>query len=391
MATLAYIDETGIHIPSYPEVLEDLQAAFRTIYGDDVYLESDSQEGQLLAVFALRIHDCNTLAAAVYNSFSPATAQGTGLSRMVKVNGLRRTSAGYSSVDLLLVGQVGTVISAGVATDNAEQRWVLPETVTIPEGGEVTVTAVAEQAGDIRAAAGEISTIATPTRGWHSVTNPGAAVPGAPVESDAVLRQRQAVSTALPSLSVFEGCKGAVAAIAAVTRWQGYENDTDVPDANGLPAHSICMVVEGGDSSAIAAAIAAKKTPGTKTHGDVQLVVRDSYGSPSTICFFRPTVVQVAVAITIRPLSGYLAATGEAIRAGVVAYLNALQIGEDLLLSKLYTPVNAAEPTTGRRTFDVVSLEVGVVGPALAAANLPVAFNAVVSCLLDDVVLTVEP
>ena len=76
---LATIDETGLHLPDYPTVLEDVKARFRGIYGDDLYLGPDSQDGQLCAVFALALHDAYTLAGSVYNAYSPATAQGAGL------------------------------------------------------------------------------------------------------------------------------------------------------------------------------------------------------------------------------------------------------------------------------------------------------------------------
>lgn len=205
---LATIDETGLHLPDYPTVLEDVKARFRGIYGDDLYLGPDSQDGQLCAVFALALHDAYTLAGSVYNAYSPATAQGTGLSRMVKINGLRRKPSGRSTVDLRLVGQAGTVIRGGMAGDAAGKRWLLPDEVAIPQSGEITVTATAEESGDIRAAAGDIVKILTPARGWQSVGNPAAALPGAAVETDAELRRRQAISTALPSLTVFEGTPG---------------------------------------------------------------------------------------------------------------------------------------------------------------------------------------
>ncbi|QEL21721.1 hypothetical protein FQV39_03360 [Bosea sp. F3-2] len=111
----------------------------------------------------------------------------------------------------------------------------------------------------VTALPGMVTGIGTPTRGWQSVTNSAAAVIGQPVELDAQLRKRQTVSTALPSLTVFEGTIGAVASITGVDRLKGYENDTGTTDANGIPAHSISLVVQGGDATAIAQAIAAKK------------------------------------------------------------------------------------------------------------------------------------
>ena len=387
MAITAYIDEYGVHIPSYPEVLEALKEEFRRIYGQDVYLEPDSQEGALCAVFAVRLYDCYTLAASVYNAYSPATAQGVGLSSVIKTNGIRREKAGHSQVDLRIVGQTGTVIKNGVATDDAGQRWLLPELVAIPLRGEITVSATAENVGELRAGPGEIKNIATPTRGWQAVINPEAARAGAAVETDARVRQRQKISTALPSLSILDGTRGAVASLPGVLRSRGYENDTDMPDAYGIPPHSICFVVEGGEARAIGETLALKKGPGCGTYGDVCVDTRDQYGSPATICFFRPGIDDTGVSIRIQPLDGYLAATGQTARQNVADYINSLPIGESILLSKLYTPINAAEPDGTRRTFDVLEITVGPKGGPLTTANMAVAFNHAAACELDDVQL----
>lgn len=380
---LAYIDDTGLHLPDYPAVLEDLQAKFRAIYGDDVYLEPDSQDGQMLAVFALALYDAYALAGSVYNAYSPATAQGAGLSRMVKINGIRRKTAGYGTADVRLVGQAGTVITGGMAADAAGKRWLIPAQTVIPESGEVTVTATAEESGDIRAAVGEISKILTPTRGWQSVTNPAAALPGVAVETDAELRRRQAVSTALPSLTVFEGTRGAVASVHGVIRSRGYENDTSEPDKNGIPGHSICMVVEGGDATAIAEAIAAKKGPGAGTYGSTEVLVRDRYGVPARICFFRLALVPVFLTVTIRPLQGYLSTSGERLRARLADYVGSLDIGEDVLLSRLYAPASLA----GSPTYDILSIMAGTSAQAQATANVAIPFNAAASCGIENVKL----
>jgi uncharacterized phage protein gp47/JayE len=389
MALVGHIDETGIHIPTYPALLVELQDAFRAIFGADVYLEADSQEGQMLAMFALALHDANQLAQSVYNAFSPQTAQGAGLSRMVRLNGIARLPASRSTVDLTLTGQPGTVIAGGVAQDVAGQKWRLPDTVAIPVSGEITVTAQAADPGAIQAAAGEVNAIATPTRGWQSVTNPLAATPGVDTESDAVLRLRQRVSTALPSQTVLEGIVGAVANLSGVIRLKAYENDTSETDGNGLPPHSLAMVVEGGDITAIAQAMAGKKTPGCGTYGDITVALADRYGLPSVIRLSRPVEVPVVAVVTIAPRAGYVSPTGAAIRENLAEHYNALDIGEDVLLSKLYTPINAAEPGASKRTFDVIGLVIARGEEVPAAANLPIAYNEVVVGLADNVTVIV--
>ena len=391
MADGAYIDRDGMHLPDYATTLTALQSKVKAIFGEDLYLEPDSQEGQLVAVFALAQQDTYSLAASVYNAFSPHTAQGAGLSRMVVINGIRRQAASYSTVSVICVGTAGCDIIGGIVEDSAGQKWNLPASVTIPVSGELHVTATAQDIGDVRAAAGVVNKIATPCRGWQSVSNPQAATPGAAVETDAALRSRQAVSTALPSQTVFEGTLGAVGNVAGVTRWRGYENDTNKADANGLPPHSICLVVEGGDSATIAEAIALKKTPGCYTLGDVEVMTRDSKGLPNAIRFYRPKVVRVRLRVTLTPLAGYLSTTGAAIKANLSEYINAMAIGDDVLASRLLTPINAAD-ASGSRTFDVLSIAytTGDLDDASATwteGNIPIAFNAAATCKLADISL----
>lgn len=389
LSTAPVIDATGIRAPSYGEVLQYFKEQYRGIYGADTYLEADSQDGQLLAVFALAIHEANTAAINVYNAFSPATAANAALSSNVKINGLARGVATRSSVDLRIVGQGGVTIVDGVATDADRGRWLLPASVTIPPGGEITVTAQSQALGAVTAAAGSINQIGTPTLGWQSVSNPAAATPGAPVESDAALRVRQAVSVALPSRSVLEGTIGAVASVPGVLRHAAYENDTAAADAHGLPPHSIALVVDGGDAALIAQAIAAKKTPGTGTHGTTTVVVTDIYGIAHRIRFFRPTIVPLAVDVQMRALAGYNTATGQAVQRAVADYINGVAIGGGASASVEWADaISAANGVPGNGTFKITGLTLR--GPAGSGVpDVSLAFNEAAATTPDDVKLTV--
>lgn len=386
--TAPTISATGISAPTYAEVLAYLQQQFRSIYGDDIYLESDSQDGQFLAVIAAAINDGNAATVAAYNAFSPLTAQGAGLSKNVKINGIARAVATNSSVDLVLVGQAGTTITNGQARDEADNLWALPASVTIPPAGEITVTATCTVVGDIDAAPGAISQIATPTRGWQSVTNPAAATAGATVETDAALRARQATSVALPSRTVLEGTVGAVANLEGVTRYRAFENDTRTTDANGLPGNSIALVVEGGDAAAIAQAIAAKKTPGTGTFGTTSQVVTDLYGVSRVIRFYRPTEDTAHVKINLTALAGYNTSIGQAIQQAVADYINSLAIGGTIYLWRLAVPANLGGDSRSL-TFDINSILIGLNAGTPAAADIVLPFNHVAMCDPADVELTV--
>lgn len=386
--TAPTIDAAGIRAPQFADILTWLKDQYRAIYGADVYLAADSQDGQFLALVAAAINDSNTACIEVYNSFSPATAQGHALSLNVKLNGIRRLVPTASTVGLLLGGTVGTTITGGLVTDADGTQWRLPATVTIPGTGSITVTATCVKLGAIKAAAGTITKIATPTYGWQTVTNPSAAVPGSPVETDAALRVRQSRSVAVPSQSIFEGIVGSVANLAGVTRLRGYENDSDTPDANGVPGHHIALIVEGGDVAAIANTIAIKKTPGTGTAGDVVRSVADAFGGSHIIRFSRPTVANIKINMTIQALTGYSSAILPRIRQAIAGYLNGLSIGKSVLYSKLFVPANLGNDSVGM-TYAITAMTVARDAGAYGTSNVVLAFDEAAACDVADIAITV--
>lgn len=379
IADLAYLDASGFHYADFPTFLSFYQDEYRAIYGADTYLEADSQDGQWIAVQAQSAYDLCALFAAVYNSFSPSTGQGDALSRNVKINGIKRRVPTFSTADLLIVGQQGTTLTDALAEDSNGNKWAIPSPTVIPVSGSITVTATCQTIGAISAGANTINKIATPTLGWQTVNNPLAATEGEPVESDAQLRSRQTASTALPSLSVLDGTIGAVANVAGVVRFRGYENDSNVTDADGIPAHNIAIVVEGGDVQEIADAIAVKKTPGTGTYGTTSATTYDVYGVPNTINFFRPTPATIGVEVTIDPLSGYTSGYAELIKQAVADAINALPIGDDVLITRLYVPANLAGQPEGM-TYDLNLVRIKKNAGAFGASNIVIAFNEAAEC-----------
>lgn len=386
--TAPTIDSNGITAPQFADILAYLQAQYRSIFGADAYLGNDSQDGQFIGVIAAAINDNNAAAVAVYNSMSPATAQGNGLSNNVKINGIARLVATNSTVDVTIVGVAGTVITNGIVGDTNNNTWNLPSSVTIPTSGAITVTATAAKAGAITAAAATVTSIKTPTAGWQTVTNASAAAVGNPVETDAALRVRQAASVALPSLTVLDGIVGAVESVTGVTIAKAYENDSGLTDANGLPAHSIALVVQGGDSTAIAQAIAAKKTPGAYTAGTTSVTVTDAGGFSNTIRFYRPTAKPISVEVKLKAINNYTSIIGDEIKAQVAAYINGLGVGDDVLIPRLYLPAQLGGAADSL-TYELVSVKAAVKPGTVGTTDLTIAFNELATCAVADVSIVV--
>lgn len=386
----ATVTAQGISAPDYQTILDTVTGYFQQIYGTDAYLDPDSKDGQMVALVALAIHDANTTAINVYNSFSPSTALSDALTRNVKINGIARKGETRSTVDLLLTGTAGTTITNGSAKDVNGVIWNFPASVSIGVDGTVTVTASCATSGAVAAVAGSITGINTPTRGWLTVTNPLAATVGAAAETDAELRVRQGQSVALPSLTPFDAVDGALANISGVTRHKLYENDTGSVDINGLPAHSISAIVDGGDATAIAQTIRGKKGQGVATYGTTTIVVPDAWGNPHPTSFSRPVNVPIYVAITIHVFAGYTSLIGDQIKAAIAEYINSLKIGDDVLLSRVYSPANLGVMSGGNsRYYDITSLQIGKSAGSVAATNIDIGYAEAASCSTANIVLTV--
>lgn len=382
---------TGITAPPYADIYQSLQETFRNIYGTDAYINPDSQDGQLLAVFAQAVHDGNSACVLAFNSFSPAKAIGVALSSNVKINGIERQSPSRSTVALAVVGVVGTIIVNGLVEDALGVRWSLPASVLIPLAGTITVIATCQTEGAIEAGPNTVNIIATPTLGWQTVTNPASAAIGNPVELDAQLRVRQTLAVMKNALTVLEAMQASILNLPGVQKSHVYENDTDADDSNGLPEHSIAAVVYGGDPDEIAATIKAKKTPGADTYGTTTVPITDALGNVTNISFFVVTLVDVVVEVQIKARAGYATSTAENIKEAVAAYINSLDIGQRVDQGRVYLPAQLYGATPEFLTYEVNSILLTASGGSPTDADLDMEFNELARCLAENVEVVVTP
>ena len=384
-----YIDNTGMHIPTYSEIRDDLIQQMKSIFGEDIYIDEDSKDYQQISIFAKKIFDTNALGLLVYNNRTPNTAIGVGLDNLCALVGITRKPATYSTVQLTITGNAGTTITNGKATDGT-YTWNLPASVTIPDIGTIVVEATCDVSGSITAAANTINIIATPTFGWLSVTNTYVASAGVDVETDAELRGRYANATYQPSKTVLDGLLENIEALEGVTRSKIYENDTNEVDSNGLPAHSITAVVEGGEDKDIATAIYFKKTPGCYTNGTTSVVLTTLSGNKATIRFYRPTDVNVRVKISIKQLPGYNSTYADEIQEAVYNYLANLDIAETVYRSIIWSVAIQTMASINSPTFSVLGVQLASGEQQFADQDIPMTFNQVASISKQNIQVVVS-
>lgn len=383
------ITTAGLTIPTYMDYYQFLVATMQSIYGEDIYIDNDSQDGQFIQILALAMADSAKVLQSLYQSFSPTYASGAGLSRLVKINNIRRKGASFSTCDVTLTGQALTTIRDGTVRDVYNNVWDLPPEVIIPASGQITVTATAQKIGSIYLSAGQLSTIGTPTRGWQSVTNASASNPGKQIETDSALRKRRDTSTGISATTPIDSITARIADIDGVVSSAVYENSTDSTDANGIPEHSISVVCYGGDSQEIADTIFASKTIGANTYGTTTIPVTDSKGIVSNISFFRPTVIYPYVRIVIHPIKASVDQTIiDNIVSSINAYMNNLTIGFSLNANRLYSIAYSQDADIYDPSFNINSIQLSL-DNSVWSDSVIAAFNQIILGKSDQITVTI--
>lgn len=175
--------------------------------------------------------------------------------------------------------------------------------------GSVTtiVPFVTQDYGRITLPSGIVTKMVNNVTGFEKVVNLLEPVYGRMQESDIELRQSYIAKSALRSNTMIDSIVAELLNnVEHVESASGYENDTDVTDARGLPPHSIEIVAEGGNNNEIAQAILRKKAGGIQTYGEVEVAVPGNYGDSIPVRFNRPEYLYTWLKLVLHGDAGKL-------------------------------------------------------------------------------------
>ena len=382
----------GLTIKNASEIYNELVANAQEIFGADVITDPSTQDMQYIFVFSLALADALQILEQVNNAFSPATAIGTSLDQVVLLNGITRKTGTQSTADLDIVGVEGTTITNGFALDVNGNRWELPTPVVIPASGTITVVGTCETIGAIEATAGAINAIATPQLGWSSVNNPSDAIVGSELETDEQLRERQRISTEMPAVGPVQSLTASLLQIDGVSRVRVYNNDTNATDSNGIPAHSIAAIVEGGDNQDIADTIYAKKGMGCGMFGAISVLVIDPYGFSQDYVFDRPIIQQIYIDVDIEAFPNFNASLIDTIKNNLVAYVDGLDIGSDIYVNNIAGIVNDSDFDLDNPSFEVLQTSIGFSPPpTTTSGKITLDFNGVPQVQVSNINVNIIP
>jgi uncharacterized phage protein gp47/JayE len=206
----------------------------------------------------------------------------------------------------------------------------------------VSIPVQAESVGAIQAYANTLTVIETPISGWATANNLTDITPGNDIETDSALRIRRNRTLSTAGAGTVEAIKSRILEIDEVENARVFENDTDVVDGFGRPAHSFEAVVLGGDDQEILDTIWQVKPAGIRSFGEVSGSIVDSMGFTHTVQFSRPTPVPIYVIVNIVSNPAEFPVGGAvAIQEAIVDFsIETFGIGDDVIMIKLFSAID---------------------------------------------------
>lgn len=282
------IGVNGLTVATQAELLANLTTAFQTIYGSDVNLASDTPDGQMMNIFIQAILDIEDLLTQVNAMFDPDQAIGNVLDQRVAINGIQRQAGTYTLTNITLTttqalnlyGLDQTVQPVYTVADNAGNQWELVTSQTVGAAGTYVYAFRAANPGAVFTIPNTITTPVTIVLGVLTVNNPTTYTTlGINEETDAQLKIRRQKAVSLSSQGYLAGLLSALLNINGVVSAFIYENVTGSTDSDGIPSHSIWVIVEGGANADIANAIYQKRNAGCGMKGSVSYTITQVDGT----------------------------------------------------------------------------------------------------------------
>jgi len=311
---MSTLDGNGLTIDTLTQIVTKLEEGYRAIYGNDIILDSNTPDGQLLNIYAQANRDLLEVLQQIFIGFDVNQAIGIVLDQRVSLLGIQRQGATFTqqqveiTVDraLTLAGLDADATNPdGVGytvADDTGTQFILLDTTNIVASGTYNLTFRAKDLGSIITLPNTITNPVTVVIGVTGINNPtGALEVGVDGELDAALRIRATRSTANRSVGFIDGLTGILLDIDGVTDARVFENFTNATDANGIPAHSIWVISEGGSNTDIVDAIYSTKSEGCGMKGAVSVEIVTVNGSIFTGSFDRPSSKSLWIRFDIKP------------------------------------------------------------------------------------------
>lgn len=352
---------------------------------------------QVVSILAEELSICWEQAYVASTQFDPPNATGAALRGLVQINAINPSYGSPTQIPMTLGGTAGVVIPKGsrISSVDGSEVYLTTESATIGSGGTATVNALCTVNGPFEPAANTIIAIQTPIFGWSYATNGTATSVGTLPDTDQDLHIKQERATSATSYRQVDAIIAGIMNVPGVTFARLYVNNTLTTDARGITGKTLAPVVVGGEDTAVADVLRLKSGGLDNFQGNLATPVTYTgpLGDTQTIDFYRPTEVPIYIDldITVTNSAAYPDDANNQIKQAIVDYaqydqsgLAGFPPGADVLVSRLYTPINSVPG------FSVTNLTIGTTPGVLSSADISIAWNEIAKFSVDNITITVS-
>ena len=334
--------DKGIIIDDFDAIYKRLVEKFRSIYGQDVNLDSDTPDGQLLGLFTQELTDIHQAASFIVQMLDPYQATGNWLEQRAMYAGVIRRRSSYSYVDdVILTGTPKTNIPVdSIFIDQNKNKWVTLDRVELNDLGSARVKIRSESPGIFNLKKLDELQQSTVILGLQKIIANSESYGGADEEKDIDLIQRFMKSHAINNEEDQSGIQAKLINLKGVEKCIVYENFTSETDEKGIPSHSLSAVVLGGDHQEIIETLTRSKKGGCGFFGKIE---GETYYKDATrkACYDRPDKIEVSVSLTIARYKSFQDIDIDTIKENLISM--SFDIGENVYASRIISSINLTD------------------------------------------------
>lgn len=344
------LTSTGFYVPQFQEILSDIQNEMISVIDPDLVMTSNSNAGALTRIWARREKTSWEQQQFEYYSAFISRATGASLDYIGSNLGLKRKVDMPAFAQIKITTQEEYLIQAGeqYETESGYQFTLLKDVLT-KLGDDGTWSGIGwvqcEDTGfETNVPANSITVESNPDDEVISVTNPEEAGGGQDYEDDNTYRERLRMENAARPGSTAAGIRSALMNLSGVREVNIVQNPFAEADKYGNPPYSVHVYCLGGNKQDIAECLADYIAAGITMVGGQELMVKDATGNPLKINFDFATEKQVYVKVEINVNDSWNVDQGaDDVKASVADYINDLEMGNPLYITRLYGPVYAID------------------------------------------------
>lgn len=369
-------NDNGVIIPDTADVQSTVQQEYLNALGADLSLEESTPQGRLIDVETTARQNTIRFNALMANVLiNIAMSSGSALDAWGANFNIPRNGATSSITNVTVSGTPGTIIPANSQASTQDGTiWLALNEIIIDSTGNSTGVFYCSQTGAIALGVGELNNIVASTTtgivGWETITNTTPAELGRELESDFDYKNR-ILNSIFNGSALFGNYASAAYKVTGVVDVYAYDNPYGTPlqlDDITIPAHSVYVCVDGGNSEDVAYALYSVKSAGAGWMGNTTVTVKDKeFGSINTVKYQIPNETQIKIKVSVTSLANSNVNLTKTIQNTILNYATGTYVEQGfkkLGIRALISPfIIASILNTQIQGINVNQVQVGLITP----------------------------